>query len=428
MVKQEHEIRDPIHTFIKVSQHERNLISQRPFQRLRYIHQLALTYLINPGATNTRFEHSLGVLELASRAFDVLTNPANLTDEVKDSIPEITDNRMLSNCRKHLRMAALCHDLGHTCFSHATENLLPEGKKHEDVTREILEHSKIRKIMEENGFYIDKILNLVERRAGTPHWDALLSEIITGDALGVDRMDYLLRDSYYTGNVCGRFDHFRLLDCMRILPTPPIPDDNQQEESCVGIDISGIHSAEAMMIARYFMYSQVYNHHVRRIYNIHLQEYMRAWLPDGMYPKDVDKLISLTDDRIIADMWEAAEDSTNPRCELARRIVYREHFRCLYKSNPADPEDCVAELFNRAKEKFGEQDVRFDTCRFKGGDMDFPILLDSKMPTKSSIAVSNTIGNLTPFQEQFVFIHPKHWPQAKKWRAKQLDDIIRKER
>ena len=83
MVKRFHEIRDPIHVFIRLSTDERKIVDSAPFQRLRHIHQLALTYLVYPGATHKRFEHSLGVMELASRVFDVITQPDNLTDKIK---------------------------------------------------------------------------------------------------------------------------------------------------------------------------------------------------------------------------------------------------------------------------------------------------------------------------------------------------------
>src|SRR5271169_4811252 len=83
-----HEIRDPIHGFIKLDSEERKLVNSRPFQRLRFIHQLALTYLVYPGATHRRFEHSLGVMEVASRIYDVVTNPQNIYhNSVRDIVP-----------------------------------------------------------------------------------------------------------------------------------------------------------------------------------------------------------------------------------------------------------------------------------------------------------------------------------------------------
>jgi len=82
MTKLFHEIRDPIHVFIHLDWYEKKVLDSRPFQRLRNINQLALTYLLYPGATHKRFEHSLGVMELAGRVFDVITKQANVTDEV----------------------------------------------------------------------------------------------------------------------------------------------------------------------------------------------------------------------------------------------------------------------------------------------------------------------------------------------------------
>src|ERR1035441_4481573 len=89
MSKYLHEIRDPIHIFVRLDSFERKVLDSTPFQRLRHITQLALTYLLYPGATHKRFEHSLGVMELASRVFDVVTS--NATDDVRRLVPEITN-------------------------------------------------------------------------------------------------------------------------------------------------------------------------------------------------------------------------------------------------------------------------------------------------------------------------------------------------
>ena len=119
-MKHSHEFRDPIHTFITVRSDERDVINSRPFQRLRNIHQLALTYLVYPGATHRRFEHSLGVMEIATRIFDVVTDPENIFhNPVRNIMP---DDDAIRYWRSALRMAALCHDLGHLPFSHAAEH------------------------------------------------------------------------------------------------------------------------------------------------------------------------------------------------------------------------------------------------------------------------------------------------------------------
>src|SRR5215467_5521854 len=113
MPKEVHEFRDPIHVFIRVNSYEREVIDSRAFQRLRHITQLALTYLVYPGATHKRFEHSLGVMELAGRVFDVVTSPLHLTDCVRELVPEVVREDELRYWKSVLRIAALCHDVGH---------------------------------------------------------------------------------------------------------------------------------------------------------------------------------------------------------------------------------------------------------------------------------------------------------------------------
>ena len=123
----------PIHTFVRLDSDEREILDSRPFQRLRHIHQLALTYLVYPGATHKRFEHSLGVMELASRVFDIVTHRDNVTDHIRARVPELNQRDRLAYWRRVLRMAALCHDVGHLPFSHAAEKeLLPEGWDHQE--------------------------------------------------------------------------------------------------------------------------------------------------------------------------------------------------------------------------------------------------------------------------------------------------------
>ena len=97
-------------------------------------------------------------------------------------------------------------------------------------------------------------------------WEAILSEIIVGDVFGADRIDYLLRDSYHAGVSYGRFDHYRLIDTLRILPIS----ETDSQEPALGTERGGLESAEALLWARYFMYTQLYFHPTRRIYDSHL--------------------------------------------------------------------------------------------------------------------------------------------------------------
>src|SRR5437588_3761912 len=266
-----HEVRDPIHVFIHYDDDEQALIDSAPFQRLRYVHQLALSYLVYPGATHKRFEHSLGVMDLASRIYDVVTRHDRVTD-VSDVVPTAgSDPREHSYWRSTLRMAALCHDIGHLPFSHAAEDdLLPDGWDHERITWEIIHSDVLASVWNSivpkpDPDHVGKLAlgpaKVEKLRLGLSFntWEAILAEIIVGDVFGADRMDYLLRDSHHAGVAYGRFDHYRLIDTLRILPRSQ--DDSQQPT--LGIELGGLQSAESLLWARYFMYTPLYFHPVR---------------------------------------------------------------------------------------------------------------------------------------------------------------------
>src|SRR5262249_53890634 len=124
-----------IHVFVRMDSHEREVLNSRPFQRLRHIHQLALTYLVYPGATHKRFEHSLGVMELAGRVFDVVTN--NATDEIRDRLSQLNNQDELRYVRLVRCMAALCQYVGYCPFTHAKKkNPPPGGWTHERFPHE----------------------------------------------------------------------------------------------------------------------------------------------------------------------------------------------------------------------------------------------------------------------------------------------------
>ncbi|MDA8161660.1 MAG: HD domain-containing protein [Desulfobacteraceae bacterium] len=97
-----------------------------------------MTYLLYPGATHRRFEHSLGVMELAGRVYDVVTHENNVLPEIKESLTELSDEHARTYWRSAIRMAGLCHDLGHLPFSHMAEELLPEGLSHEHLTVQLI--------------------------------------------------------------------------------------------------------------------------------------------------------------------------------------------------------------------------------------------------------------------------------------------------
>lgn len=426
------EIRDPIHNFIRLEPGEMQVLDCAPFQRLRHIHQLALTYLLYPSATHCRFEHSLGVMELASRVFDVVTDPDNIHHEsVREIIPKKFD---LEYWRRTLRMAALCHDIGHLPFSHAAESeLLPKGWDHERLTFELINSDEMTLICSRMKVDCTDVAKLA---VGPTHykdsrftdWEAILSEIIVGDAFGVDRMDYLLRDSYHIGVAYGRFDQYRLIDTLRILPKidKAADDEPGSQEPALGIEEGGLHSAEALLLARYFMFSQVYCHHVRRIYDIHLKDFLKKWLPYGMFTTSTEDLLQITDNEVISELSRAVQDEKHPGHDPARRIARREHFRLLYQRTREDLEinrEAGKAVFEAACKEFGESEVRHDYYIQKGGGLNFPVLArDGRI--FSSLTKSETLEKVPLVAVDYVYISPEYRKRAEKWRDKNLKRII----
>ena len=125
--------RDPVHGFIEVTDLENEIINSTPFQRLRNVKQLAMTYLVFHGAEHTRFGHSIGVMHLVTRAFD---------SAVSNGSYSFSDEKY-AWYKQLLRLIALTHDLGHAPFSHASEAVFPDGLEHEDFTEKIVKETII---------------------------------------------------------------------------------------------------------------------------------------------------------------------------------------------------------------------------------------------------------------------------------------------
>ena len=429
MAKHIHEIRDPVHVFIRLDTDERKVLDSRPFQRLRQIHQLAMTYLVYPGATHRRFEHSLGVMELASRVFDIITKEP-IHDKVRYIMPQKDDEK--AYWRRVLRMAALCHDLGHLPFSHAAEKeLLPEGWDHERITAEIIRSDEMRKFWEKESTMPLKTDQIIKIALGSEKakklslelddWETILSEIIIGDTFGVDRMDYLLRDSLHAGVVYGKFDHYRLIDTLCVLPK----EEKDSTEPTLGLNAGGLQSAEALLWARYFMYSQVYFHHVRRIYDIHLKDFLQSWLPEGKFSTKVDDILKITDSEVIVELRKAVLDNKHPGHIHAKRIIEHDHFKVLYERNPADQSiniNAGQAIYEAACKEFPAESVKHDRYTQKGGSQTFPVLHRNKI--LPSVELSDTLARIPVVAIDFVFIDRKHLSAAEEWLEDTHDDII----
>ncbi|MHA1864519.1 MAG: HD domain-containing protein, partial [Candidatus Thorarchaeota archaeon] len=317
-------------------------------------------------------------MALATKVFDVITSRENILPEIERIIPEAIDEDFRSYWRRVIRIAALCHDIGHLPFSHTGEHLFPDKWNHEKMTAVLIEKCLQDILMNQTmPIRVNDVVKIAigPRKIKDIHssweltpWEAILSEIITGDVLGVDRMDYLLRDSYHIGVAYGKFDHFRLIDTLRILKDP------QSNEPKLGIETGGLHVAESLVLSRYFMYSQVYFHPVRRIYDYHLREFLKSWLNEYRnkpeFSTDPKEFLLYNDSRILIELYNAAENTESSGHEHAKRIVRRAHFKLVYERNQQDQEinfNSVDVIYNALVNKFEEHNVAKDEYLEGGG-------------------------------------------------------------
>jgi uncharacterized protein len=430
-VKEFNEIRDSVHVFVEADPDELSVINSAPFQRLRHIHQLALTYLIYPGGTHRRFEHSLGVMQLAGRIYDVVMRDENLSDAVREVVP--ASRRKREYWRSVLRMAALCHDIGHLPFSHAAEReLLPDGVGHEQLTRTLIESELMRTIWDRMRPRPEPedVVKLALGPKDAPDltfdtWEAILAEMIVGDVFGADRIDYLQRDSLHTGVAYGRFDYNRLIQTMRILAPATDPGSEEAsareaaEDSTLGVVRGGLESAEGLLVARYFMFSQVYFHPTRMIYDAHLKEFLQLWLADqgGRFPADPEGHLRYTDNEVMAAIALAARDDGHPAHEPAWRITNREHFRVFYERAPEDvglyPEAATA-IYEAAEVEFGAENIRYRDSRKPAGSAEFPVR-DRDGNSVSSLAISQVLQQLPEPRNEYVYVVRERREDARKW-------------
>lgn len=322
-----HRIRCAIHGFIRYSDSERKLIDHPLFRRLRYIRQLALTELVYPGATHTRFEHSLGVMEMATRIFDQLASRQGaVMEETFKEIPELSEETM-ARARQVCRLAGLLHDVGHCCFSHAAEKVLHKESSHETLTVQVLTEDQHLRGELESLFFpgcAKLTASLIESPA--PQLQ-IMSDIVSGQ-IDADRTDYLLRDSYHCGVDYGRFDYRRLIECLTVWR------DEGSGTLEMAINRDGIHNFESLILARYLMNTQVYYHRLRRIYDLYLEEYFRSL--DSSEFDTADKVLALNDFRATVQLMDAAKDPGLPGHRWAKRIVERDHHRDVFSLDERD--------------------------------------------------------------------------------------------
>lgn len=217
-------INDPVYGFLRFPEPElMQLINHPWFQRLRHIKQMGMASLVYPGAVHTRFHHSLGACHLMGKALD----------ELKIKGVSIPAEEYVA-----ARIAALLHDIGHGPFSHALEHTLVGGISHENLS-----HLIMKRLNAEMNGKLDKAIQIYNHSYHLKYLHQLVAS-----QLDVDRMDYLNRDSFYTGVSEGVIGYDRILQMLTV----------QDDE--ILVEEKGVHSIEKFIIARRLMYQQVYLH------------------------------------------------------------------------------------------------------------------------------------------------------------------------
>lgn len=309
-------LRDAIHGYIHVDYEVVwKCINSKWFQRLRRIRQLGGAYMVYHTADHSRFAHSLGVYEVVRR----------MITEVEDLREGLDDVEKMT-----VMLAGLLHDIGHGPFSHTFETIVHAS--HETYTCRIIEEDpELRGILEEAyPGLAKKVADVIRHKSKNP----LLSQMISGQ-LDADRMDYLLRDAYFTGTKYGEFDLERILRTMRVADHKLV------------VKESGIYAVENYIMARYHMYWQIYYHPVARSYEnvmMKLFQRIRDLRKDGKKVKTIAEFKPLIENTLptLEEYYVLDEESCNYG------------FYLLTKNSDPIVQDLALRLLNRRLFKYQE--------------------------------------------------------------------------
>src|SRR3954465_729884 len=306
-------IRDPLHNNIRLDPLARELIETPAFQRLRYVRQLGLAFLVYPGATHTRFEHALGTYHLARRSLALLGENNGLTAIPADECAIVA-------------AAALLHDLGHYPFSHALEEI--GALNHEEVARAIIAGGEIGEILTRalGKDAPDRVIALVRGASRSP-----LQRLISG-SIDLDKLDYLRRDALMCGVSYGDIDVDRLLNSLVLVNDP------ESGGLTVAIAEKGLSALESLLFAKYQMYRNVYWHHAIRSATAMYKRLVADALDAGALAAD--RLASFTDEGLL----HVLEESGLPLLAALRgRKLYKRAFECPAAELEPDVAEWIAD-------------------------------------------------------------------------------------
>jgi len=309
-------INDPVYGFITIDDElVFSIIAHPYYQRLRRIQQMAMAHLVYPGAVHTRLHHSLGAYHLMTIALQELTRKGI----------EITEQE-----QQAAKIAILLHDVGHGPYSHALEQVLAEGVHHEKISLLIIEAL--------NNKFEGKLQIALEIFNGGYH-KKFLHQLVSGQ-LDVDRMDYLTRDSFFSGVIEGYVAYDRILKMITV------------KDGELMVEEKGIYSIEKFLIARRLMYRQVYLHKtvlsaeqmLQRIIkrakyiSAQCQKPLNSFINEPMQNITLDQFCSLDDTDVLMAIKSWCSHSDKILSLLCKGIINRELLKVKYSSSPIDIE------------------------------------------------------------------------------------------
>jgi len=324
------EIKDPVHGYVYITQTEKKLIDSYPVQRLRRLRQLAGSEFVYSGANHTRFEHCLGVMHLAGK----LAENQNLSILLSEDEIQL------------IRMGCLLHDVGHGPFSHVFEHLLVKflNKTHEDMTRWLIQESELKDIINSIGFKADDVAKLAVGKLRRPK-RAFLDQVIQS-GVDIDKLDFVVRDTYHTGAEYGYVDIFRLIHMMDVL------DEN------LAVDVGALSALESFVLARLESFRSIYFHRVGRAAQIMLAMAMEE-------AKDELGLIEFDSPEDYLDLTDYTVWTKLRECKKSKKIMYnlerRNLLKCAYdrtfhvKDKMVPSIFCVDEVRDQVRNKIASE-------------------------------------------------------------------------
>lgn len=310
------EIKDPVHGYVYITEQEKEIIDSYPVQRLHRLRQLAGSEYVYPGANHTRFEHSIGVMYLASRVVE--------NSSISQYISE--------DEAKLVKIAGLLHDVGHGPFSHVFEHLLDRelGKTHEDLTTWIIENSELKEILRRNGYHPEEVGKLAVGRLHRPK-KAFLDQIISS-AVDVDKQDFIVRDTHHTGAEYGFVDISRLIHALDVLG------------GNLAVDLGALSALESLIIARMESFRSIYFHRVGRAAQIMLAMAMEKANGELGFTrfKTPDEYMAMDDYTV----WTALKNCKKSNA-IIRDLERRRLLKCAYERTFYEKDTMVSNIFGR---------------------------------------------------------------------------------